>query len=108
MIQNATMLIADSPQAKSAECALRDRIVASITRATPVNDAARERLQSFSRNLEGVDSAMWMKLMHIDRARGGLVEKGVISHLERIAANSSHYTDARAMFAAFVSMKAAA
>jgi hypothetical protein len=33
----------------------------------------------------------------------GLIEKGIVAHLERLAADTSHYTDARKLLA---SMKA--
>jgi hypothetical protein len=106
MTQTTAMLITDSFRAKSADRVLRERILASIARAVPVNDVARAQLQSFRQNLDRVDDSAWMRLARMDRAWGGVVEKSVISHLERIAANSSHYTDVKALFAAFLSMKA--
>jgi hypothetical protein len=102
------MLFTHSPPDKGADRTLRERIVASIAGAVPANDAACKRLQSLRRSLDRVDSAIWAQLVHLDRAWGGMVEKSVVSHVERIAANASHYTDARAVFAAFLSMNAPA
>jgi hypothetical protein len=87
----------------SNDCVLRDRVVASVNHLMPANEAAGVRVRSFRQSLYGVDSVTWKRLLQLDQALHGLIEKGIVAHLERLAAGTSHYTDARKLLA---SMKA--
>jgi hypothetical protein len=88
----------------SNECVLRDRIVASVNHLVPANEAAGVRVRSFRQSLYGVDSMTWKSLLQLDQALQSLIEKGIVAHLERLAAGTSHYTDASKLL---TSMKAA-
>jgi hypothetical protein len=69
----------------------------------PANEAASVRVRSFRQSLYGVDSLTWKRLLQLDQSLHGLIEKGIVAHLERLAAGTSHYADAGKLLA---SMKA--